>query len=72
MEQGWFFFGQIGAGKSSLGAAAARAWGIPFHEGDEDLPPSAIAAIISSRFVSDLEPGIVSSACTGTSVVGAA
>lgn len=34
--------------------------------------PSAIAAIISSRFVSDFEPGIVSSACTGTSVVGAA
>lgn len=33
--------------------------------------PSAIAAIISSRLVSDLEPGIVSSACTGTSVVGA-
>jgi gluconokinase len=53
MGQGWFFFGQIGAGKSSLGAAAARAWGIPFHEGDEDLPPSVIAAIKERRPFTD-------------------
>jgi gluconokinase len=53
MGQGWFFFGQIGAGKSSLGAAAARSWGIPFHEGDQDLPPSVIAAIKERRPFTD-------------------
>jgi len=53
MGQGWFLFGQIGAGKSSLGAAAARRWGVPFHEGDNDLPPSVIAAIKERRPFTD-------------------
>ncbi|GAB1489708.1 hypothetical protein MASR2M8_21620 [Opitutaceae bacterium] len=53
MGQGWFLFGQIGAGKSSLAAAAARRWSIPFHEGDDDLPPSVIAAIKERRPFTD-------------------
>jgi gluconokinase len=53
MGQGWFLFGQIGAGKSSLGAAAARRWNVPFHEGDQDLPPSVLAAIRERRPFTD-------------------
>lgn len=53
MGQGWFLFGQIGAGKSSLGAAAAQAFGLPFHEGDHDLPPSVLAAIRERRRFTD-------------------
>jgi gluconokinase len=53
MGQGWFIFGQIGAGKSSLGAAAARALGVHFHEGDQDLPESLVAAIRERRPFTD-------------------
>jgi gluconate kinase len=48
-----FLFGQIGVGKSTLGATAAQQWRIHFHEGDQDLTPALLEAIRKRQAFTD-------------------
>lgn len=38
-------FGQIGSGKSHVGALLGREFGLHYHDADADLPPGMVAAI---------------------------